>query len=188
MARSAGIGLFYGTVSGNTKDAAETIRDAFAKKGISVQLFDVGEAGIDEMKRFDFLILGAPTWDIGELPYDWDEHLGQLDKLDFSGKRVALFGLGDAQGYPETFVDAIGILGEVLEVNGASLMGAVPASDYDFVHSRGLVGNPQNGKLIGLALDYDNEPEKNQERISNWVEQLLDEVEAARAKLDLANR
>ena len=35
-----------------------------------------------------------------------------IDKVDFKGKKVAYFGAGDQFVYPDTFLDALGILEE----------------------------------------------------------------------------
>jgi flavodoxin len=46
------------------------------------------------------------TWGIGDLQQDWDTRINLLAPVDFSGKKVAFFGLGDAMGYPDSFLDA----------------------------------------------------------------------------------
>ena len=35
---------------------------------------------------------------------------GGMNQMDFANKKVALFGTGDQQGYPDTYCDAVGIL------------------------------------------------------------------------------
>jgi flavodoxin len=75
------------------------------------------------MLAYDTLIIGCPTWNIGQLQEDWDVVYEQMDNLDFSGKKVAIFGLGDQYDYPDNFCDAIGILGQKFIERGAELVG-----------------------------------------------------------------
>ncbi|BDA73963.1 hypothetical protein CAL7716_081290 [Calothrix sp. PCC 7716] len=37
---------------------------------------------------------------MGELQDDWDNFFDELDNIDFSGKKVAYFGVGDQNDYP----------------------------------------------------------------------------------------
>ncbi len=163
-------GLFYGSSSGNTQGAAETIAQGL---GISKSdMFDVAKAKPEQLLGYDVLILGSSTWGLGDLQDDW-EGFG-LEKLDLSGKKVAVFGTGDSSSYCDTFCDAVGILAEAAEKAGATLIGTgVDTSDYSFDISRADSGNG----FCGLPLDEDNESDKTQERINKWVEQLKAECE-----------
>ena len=75
----------------------------------------------NKMLAYDFLIIGCPTWNIGQLQDDWDNHFLELEAFDLIGKKIAIFGLGDQYGYPESFCDAIGILGRKFIAQGAEL-------------------------------------------------------------------
>lgn len=125
------------------------------------------------MEEYTFIIVGSPTWNIGELQDDWDLKFGELDNLNMQGKQVAMFGVGDQFGYADNFCDAIGIIGKKLEERGAELMGFTDASDYEHDNSLG----EEEGVFLGLALDDDNESDKTQERVDEWVDQLVDEFE-----------
>jgi flavodoxin I len=120
---------------------------------------------------FDHLILGIPTWNIGQLQDDWDILFPQLDALDFSGKKVALFGVGDQYGYPDNFLDAVGILGNKLIERGAELCGRWYDSNYEFAESIAFV----DGKFMGLGIDEDHQANLTDGRISQWVRQLVEE-------------
>ncbi len=83
----------------------------------------------EEISRRDFhlpidqIIMGVPTWFDGELPNYWDEFVPALEDMDLTGKKIALYGLGDQKGYPENFLDGMGIMAEILEEQGATLVG-----------------------------------------------------------------
>ena len=149
-----------------------------AIKNEKLDLKDIAFRDINGMKPSDFneyniLILGIPTWYIGELQTDWDDFFEEFKTIDFNGKKVAFFGLGDQYGYPDNFQDGLGILGEVVLENGGKLFGYWPNEGYDFNESLGIA---PNGMFYGLALDEDNQRDESNERIEKWVNQLKEEL------------
>ncbi|NJL49745.1 MAG: flavodoxin FldA [Leptolyngbyaceae cyanobacterium SM2_5_2] len=161
------IGLFYGTQTGNTETLAETIQAQFGGEGV-VSIHDIANASPEDFANYDCIIVGCPTWNIGELQADWEGFYDELDAIDFSGKKVAYFGPGDQVGYADNFQDAMGILAEKITALGGVTVGQWPTDGYDFNDSKAV----QNGKFVGLALDEDNQPELTTERIKTWVAQL----------------
>lgn len=163
------IGLFYGSSTGATAAAAQLIQSAFARSfGAEVELFDVADYFLDEMTGFDYLIVGIPTWNIGQLQGDWENVIEEFDELDLSGKHAALFGLGDQAGYPDSFVDAMVFLADLLEARGATLAGAWPVDGYTFTRSWAVRGS----RFVGLVLDEDNQAELTPGRVEAWVSRL----------------
>lgn len=77
-------------------------------------------------------------------------------------------GVGDAHGYPDNFLDAVGMLGATLRAQGAQLVGEWPTAGYDFTASKAV----ENGKFMGLAIDEVNQPEQTAARIAQWVAQI----------------
>jgi flavodoxin II len=93
---SSAIGLFYGSSTCYTEMAGEKIcAQINSQFSDSVSLHNIADQPLSLMADYDLLILGIPTWDYGELQEDWESHWDELDKIDFSGKQVALYGLGD---------------------------------------------------------------------------------------------
>ncbi|HRW05817.1 MAG TPA: flavodoxin [Caldilineaceae bacterium] len=163
------IGLFYGSTDGNTAVAAERIQEEFQRRDLAtVDLFDVAEAYLDEMQLYDYLILGIPTWDTGQLQRDWEEAFDEFDSLDLSGKTVALFGLGDQHGYANTFADALFFVADKVQAQGARLVGRWPTVGYTFAQSWAADGE----HFLGLVLDEVNQPQLSELRIQVWVQQL----------------
>ena len=168
------IGLFYGSDTGFTELVAGLIKDEFDTVAPDViTVHNIAETPVKKMLDYDYLIIGCPTWDIGQLQDDWDAVYLVLDALDLSGKKMAIFGLGDQYGYPESFCDAIGILGRKFIKQGADLVGFTPTDGFEFTYSQGV----EDGMFKGLALDDENESEQTPERISDWVWQLVDEFD-----------
>ena len=160
------IGIFYGSTTGNTQAAAELIEKALGDE--TAELKSICDVAYQDLTGFDLLILGSSTWGYGDLQDEWETALPDFDKVDLTGKRVALFGLGDQEGYPDTFVDAMGIIGEKVRERGGELIGGVESDGYTFDSSKAV----ENGKFIGLPLDDDNQGEMTSERLVSWVDQL----------------
>jgi flavodoxin I len=163
------IGLFYGSSDGNTARVAQLIQGAFEQQGGAVvELFDIADYYLAEMLEFDHLILGVPTWNIGQLQADWEAVFDEFDELDLAGRHIALFGLGDQRGYPDTFVDALFFVADKVQARGALLAGRWPSKGYEFRSSWASVDD----QFIGLVLDEHNQPKLTAQRVQAWVQQL----------------
>jgi len=162
------VGLFYGTQTGVTEDLANKIADKLG----DVDITDISGADASDFEEYDCIIIGCPTWNIGEMQADWEGFFDELDSIDFSGKKVAYFGPGDQIGYAENFQDAIGILEEKISSLGGQTVGCWPAEGYeDGIESKAL----RDGKFVGLAIDEDNQSDLTEERLSTWTAQLKTE-------------
>lgn len=166
----AKIGIFYGSTEGNTERVVNKIQEALGGEDVAT-LHNVNSASGEDMADYDGLILACPTWEIGELQEDWDSFIDELDDVDFAGKKITYLGLGDADGYPDTFIDAPGMIHEKIADSGATFHGAWPTDGYDFEESRSIVDD----KFLGLVIDEDNQSNLTDERVATWVAQLKDE-------------
>ena len=151
------IGLFYGGTTAKTAVVALKIQEAFTEN--EVVLIPIEGATRKEFESFDNIIAGTSTWFDGELPTYWDEFMPEIESIDMTGKKVALFGLGDQERYPDNFVDGIGILAEAFTKSNAELIGFMPVSDHHFTQSRAV----KEGHFLGLPLDIENQSEQTEE-------------------------
>lgn len=165
------IGLFYGTNTAKTSTVAKKIIKEFGENEIVA--IAVEDAWKNDFEAYDNIIVGTATWFDGELPTYWDEIKPELETISLKGKKIAIFGLGDQKRYPDNFVDAIGILAETFENCGAKIVGLTSTEGYKFEHSLAL----RDGKLLGLALDFENQIKLNDQRIADWVKQLKTEFD-----------
>lgn len=167
------IGLFYGSTTGNTEMVAEAIQQQLGAD--QLHLHNVVDEPLEKMQAYDFLILGIPTWDYGELQAEWADVWEEIDQQDLAGKTVALYGLGDQLGYSEWFLDAMGLLHDRVKARGAKMIGYWPVSGYDFEASKALTADQQ--QFVGLALDEDCQHELTEERLTRWITQIVDEYQ-----------
>lgn len=169
------IGLFFGTETGTTRLIAKKIQkmlgDDIASKPLNVNRITPAE-----MLQYDALILGTPSYgveqipgrDVGCLEANWAEFLAQLDAPDFSGKRIALFGLGAQERYPERFASSLMRLYEVFKGYGAELVGSWSTDGYTFEQSAAVV----DGRFVGLVIDQRTQSMLTDGRIDAWVAQV----------------
>ncbi|WP_261816684.1 flavodoxin FldB [Vibrio gallicus] len=163
------IGLFYGSTTCYTEMVAEKIRDIIGSE--LVDLHNVKQSPLSLMSDYDLLILGISTWDFGELQEDWSEVWDTLGEISITGKHVALFGLGDQEGYGEWYLDAMGLLHQQLQAHTPQFIGYWPIDGYEFTGSKALT---QDGKqFLGLALDEDSQYDLTDERLNTWCTQIL---------------
>ncbi len=169
------IGLFFGTDTGKTRKVAKMIKKLFDDDTMAKPI-NINRAEVDEFTRYDFLILGTPTLGEGLLPgmsadcenESWEEFLPKIEDADFSGKTIALYGLGDQVGYGQEFVDALMELHDFFAERGAKLVGSWPTDGYEFEHSEAVV----DGQFVGLALDLDNQANLTEERVNAWLQMI----------------
>lgn len=165
----AKIGIFYGSTEGNTERVVNQIQQLL---GGDAELNNVNSTTADDVQPYPALIFACPTWEIGQLQEDWESFIDEVEKVDYTGKKVTFVGVGDADGYPDTFLDAIGIIHDRIKDKGATFVGAWPTEGYNFSASRGVI----DGKFIGLAIDEENQKNLTAGRIEKWVAQLKGEL------------
>lgn len=161
--------IIYSFSTKKTGKIAERIRESFNDD--KVEMINAEEISEEIFVAYHQIIMGVPTWFDGELPNYWDEFVPALEDMDLTGKKIALYGLGDQKGYPENFLDGMGIMAEILEEQGATLVGFTSTAGYEFESSRAVRGD----QFAGLAIDYENQGSMNKERVASWVEQLKTE-------------
>lgn len=166
----AKVTIIYGSTTGSTEKVAKLIAKQLGDQVSAI--LDIKDATTDDFNKAEVLFLGTSTWDEGELQEDWVSFEGELDSVDFSGKKVALFGTGDQIGYADHFVGGLIKLYDRAKQGGAEIVGLWPTEGYEFDHSEALV----DGKFAGLAIDEDNQSSETEPRVKAWVSQVLAEL------------
>jgi len=166
------VGLYYSTTTGNTETVAGYLADL-----VGAEAVDIGDADADTIAGQEAIIIGAPTWHTGadteRSGTSWDEWLyNELPNMDLSGKKIAIFGVGDSASYSDNFCDATGELYDCFTAQGAKVFGMTASDDgFDYTESKGVV----DGKFVGQVFDEDNYYDASEERAGAWVEQLKGE-------------
>ena len=168
------IGLFFGSDTGITEEITHEIVEFFE----DVEVKEISEASPEDFNQYSTLLLGLSTWYDGDLQSDWEDFYDDFKTIDFTGKKVAIYGLGDQVGYAEYFIDGVGMLAEVILENGGEVVGKWPVKDYRHTESKAIIPNDED-YFYGLAIDNDNESELNEERISAWIKQIKEELDLA---------
>lgn len=162
------ITIIYGSTGGSTEEVAQRIAEQLS---CETTLVDVANASKEDFENSSNIILGTSTWGDGDLQDDWEDFFEELDDIDFTGKKVAFYGLGDQDSYYDTFLNGMGTLYAKVKEKGAIIVGdGVSTDSYDFGESTAEV----NGTFVGLGIDEDNQSELSEERIASWTKDLED--------------
>ena len=100
-----------------------------------------------------------------------EDFLEEFETINFSGKCVAMFGLGDQVGYADNFLDAVGIIAKIVISNGGTIVGKWPIDGYDFDESLALTDD--GDYFYGLGIDDDNQDDKDDGRHTEELFKLL---------------
>lgn len=161
------IAILYGTSGGSVESVAKEVQDLFEG---SADLYNVLDVSLNEIKDYPYLIVGTSTTGIGDLQDDWEGFLPSFAQIDFTGKKVAIFALGDSASYSTSFAESMKVVyDEIYEK--AEIVGKVPDEGYTYDDSIAV----EDGIWVGLPLDEDNEYDLTEERLKRWVEQLKKE-------------
>ncbi len=180
------IGIFFGTDTGTTRLVAKKIYKQLGDE-IAAKPKNINRSSADELMEYDALILGTPSYGVGDLPGtavgcmepNWADFAPQLDGCDFSGKKVALFGLGHQERYASRFASSLIKLYQLFYGYGADIIGRWSTEGYEFEHSDAIM----EGQFVGLVIDHRGQSFLTDERIETWLTQvkplLLSEAQAA---------
>ncbi|PAJ75387.1 flavodoxin [Pseudoalteromonas sp. NBT06-2] len=167
----ASVGIFFGSDTGNTEHISKLIQKELGKNMIDV--FDIAKSSKEDIAEFDLILFGIPTWYYGEAQCDWDDFFPELEEIDFNEKLVAIFGCGDQEDYAEYFLDAMGMVNDIVTERGAIVVGHWPTESYDFEASKGMA---DDSHFVGLGIDEDRQPELTNGRVKQWCAQIFEEM------------
>ena len=173
------IASFWSPDTGTTDGIAESLVEKIGNN-FDIKEINMIHASEDQFEENDYMIFGLSTWYDGQLQSDWDYFFDKFCNVDFTGKTVAIFGLGDQYGYEEYYVDGVGTIGEQVLKAGGKLIGWWPAEGYFFTSSKAIL---KPGWFCGLALDEENQSDLTDERLEEWSKKITEEFLAEMNKL-----
>ena len=166
------IAIFFGPLDGSVHRIAKLVASKIGQEKVDlIHIASASAADLDKYTRIIFGIstIGKDTWQQKFDNTDWSHFFPIVNSFNFTGKNIAIFGLGDHITYAYHFVDSMGLLGKVIKKQGGEIFGATNTDGYTFQDSDAIV----DGKFIGLPVDEDFESELTDERVSAWVNSLL---------------
>ncbi|MBU3574114.1 flavodoxin [Priestia aryabhattai] len=112
--------IAYASMSGNTEEISELIKSNLEPFGHDIGREEIEQLDIQKLVEYDGILLGVYTWGNGDLPYEVEDFYDEIESVDLTGKKAAIFGSGD-RSYPE-FCAAVDLLEEKLELCGAEIV------------------------------------------------------------------
>ncbi|MFA5983772.1 MAG: flavodoxin [Methylococcaceae bacterium] len=173
------IGIFFGTDTGSTRLVAKKIFSLLGE-GVAEKPKNINRTSVAELLQYDALILGTPSYGIGDLPgksvgcteTNWEEFVPNLVGVDLSGKRIALYGMGNQERYADRFASSMIHLHRIFSGYGADMIGQWSTDGYQFENSQAVVDN----QFVGLALDQRTQPHLTDDRLKAWLEQVTPQL------------
>ena len=142
--------IAYDTITGNTETCAQWIRDALTEAGYRVDLEEAESLDPASLRDYDLIILGCPTYWNGDVTEGFWTLLDRMIGMDLYGKKVAVFGLGDSESYPDVFCRSVDVVEDRLSQCGA--------------------------RLAVESLRFDGEPEDDPDRVRRWAGEIIEET------------
>lgn len=137
--------IVYASLTGNTEEMSEIIESGVKEADIEVVRQDAYDAKAADLLKYDGIIIGAYTWGDGELPDEFLDFYEELEELDLSGKKAAVFGSGDTS-YPH-YCGAVDIIENKLRELGADIVHESLKFEYNASNEE-----LQQGRKIGYEI------------------------------------
>lgn len=137
--------VVYASLTGNTEEMAEAIAAGAKEAGLEVTVKEAYDAKAGDLQDYDGIILGAYTWGDGELPDEFLDFYEDMDELNLSGKKAAVFGSGDTS-YPD-YCGAVDLIEKKLKALGAEIVTESLKFEYNASDEE-----KEQGKAIAVAM------------------------------------
>ena len=141
--------VIYASMTGNTEEMAEAIAEGAKEAGASVVLKEAFDAKANELNDYDGIIIGAYTWGDGELPDEFLDFYEEMNALELSGKKTAVFGSGDTS-YP-IYCGAVDTIEAKLKELGAEIVCESLKFEYDPSEAEKEQGRSMGHRVAGLV-------------------------------------
>lgn len=112
--------IVYASMSGNTEEMAFEIADGIRASGEDVDVLEAFEANASVLLDYEGLLIGSYTWGDGEVPDELLDFYDELETLDLTGKKAAVFGSFD-WSYGDGGI-AVDMIKEALQQQGAVMV------------------------------------------------------------------
>lgn len=93
------IALIYSSVTGNTKELINLIKQSFHQYKADVQIYKVKDFDLDKLNRYDAIVIGTYSWGNGEIPREMVPLYRAFELQNVQNVVTGIAGTGD-QLYP----------------------------------------------------------------------------------------
>lgn len=109
--------MVYASLSGNTEMITDIIAANLETLGhdVEVKSFDFDVIDIEEIDRYDAVLVGTYTWDDGELPYEAEDFYIDLESANIKEQIFGVYGSADS------FYDTFGLAIDLFVVRAKNL-------------------------------------------------------------------
>ena len=117
------VAVIFGSSTGNTETAAKWVREALLTAGVKADILNAADIKAASVAQYELIIFGSSTWGQGEIQ---DDFMGVYDGLTadvLNGKKVAVFGCGDSDMFPDNFCQAVDMIAGKAKECGAEIVG-----------------------------------------------------------------
>ncbi len=114
--------VVYGSTTGNTETLAQAVESGLNSGGAETTVKNVTDTKVEELADYDVLVFGCSTWGEGELQEDFIDFHDEMSNIPLKGKKAAVFGPGDSEGYPDSFCVAVDMIEETAKKCGAEII------------------------------------------------------------------
>ena len=160
------IALTFVSSAGSTRRVAHKIQQHLQT---DCEIVDFKRFTADPILPHPILILGSPTYGIGDLHPRWKRFISNNPKVDLSSKTVGMFVLGDQKYHGESFAGAAQHLAAWLEKCNAKLIGSTSTNGYHFGSSPAI---DSQGNFPCLVIDEITQRRQTSKRISDWCNEI----------------
>lgn len=116
------VAVIYGSSTGNTETAAKWVKEALLAAGGKPEILNAADIQADSAAPYDLLIFGSSTWGQSEIQDDFLSFYNGLTAGILSGKKVAVFGCGDSDMFPDCFCQAVDLIASKAKECGAEIV------------------------------------------------------------------
>jgi len=123
--------IIFGSTTGNTETVAKWIKEALLAADVKTELWNAADIKVQTAAPYDMIIFGSSTWGQGDMQDDFINVYNDLTEEILSGKKVAVFGCGDNDMFPDNFCQAVDEIEKRARECGAQIMAEALKIDGD---------------------------------------------------------
>ncbi len=114
------INIIYTSITGNNEEIADIVKNELNKKKYHPLVSQIDDIEIEDLKKSDLIFVITYTWDNGTIPDEALDFYDDLDKIDWSKKKVIVIGSGD-KFYGADFGKAVDTFNKKFKKIGAKM-------------------------------------------------------------------